>query len=502
MSNFIHEFWREHSATWNHDLVVRFPPEPNGFLHLGHAKAILANADLAEAFGGRLLIRMDDTNPRAERAEYETGILEDLAWLGIRHDPIIRYASDHFPLLRDLAETLILAGKAYVDTCSREDMARMRGAFGVPGTPSPDRDLPPALHLERFRLMCNGGAAEGSMVLRARLDLSASNMVLRDPVLWRVVGCSHPRLPHWTALPTYDFAHPFCDLRDGVSLSLCSLEFEEHKPFYETVLRWSIEHGFGMPGKAPPVELEFARLEPDVGMTSKRRLKEAVDSGEVTGWDDPRLLTLRGLRKRGYSAGVIKAFVRRLGVSRAASVAPLAWLEEEVRNEAGTVDTSLLVVDPIPLILTCEEITPEKEAVCSRDWFVGRADVRTEADSGFFRMAPGNRVRLMGLGGFARVDRVETIGNRIAAVHARFETEGKAKATVHVLDRAMAVETTVERYTTWSGDGPAAACLEEWPALAACETPPRAGIFHAPRVGWGFWTSEHRWRWLALMKGA
>lgn len=340
------------------------------------------------------------------------------------------------------------------------------------------------------------------MVLRARLDLSASNMVLRDPVLWRVVGCSHPRLPHWTALPTYDFAHPFCDLRDGVSLSLCSLEFEEHKPFYETVLRWSIEHGFGMPGKAPPVELEFARLEPDVGMTSKRRLKEAVDSGEVTGWDDPRLLTLRGLRKRGYSAGVIKAFVRRLGVSRAASVAPLAWLEEEVRNEAGTVDTSLLVVDPIPLILTCEEITPEKEAVCSRDWFVGRADVRTEADSGFFRMAPGNRVRLMGLGGFARVDRVETIGNRIAAVHARFETEGKAKATVHVLDRATAVETTVERYTTWSGDGPAAACLEEWPALAACETPPRAGIFHAPRVGWGFWTSEHRWRWLALMKGA
>lgn len=502
MSNFIHEFWREHSATWNHDLVVRFPPEPNGFLHLGHAKAILVNADLADAFGGRLLLRMDDTNPRAERPEYEEAIVDDLAWLGIGHDPTIRYASDHFPLLRSLAEALILSGDAYVDTSSREDMARMRGAFGRPGIPSPDRDLPAEHHLERFRAMCDGKVSEGSMVLRARLDLASPNMVLRDTVLWRVMDCEHPRLPGWHALPTYDFAHPFCDVRDGVSLSLCSLEFEEHKPFYDTVVRWALEHGMGLHGRAPPVELEFARLEPDVGVTSKRLLRAGVESGEVTGWDDPRLLTLRGLRARGFSPATLKAFVRRLGVSRAASVAPLDWLEEEVRNEVGTGETGLLVVDPVALVLTGDGDDPVAKEVCDHAWFVGRADVREAADPNFFRLAPGNRVRLMGLGGFARVHRVDSLDGRITAVHAHFETGGKSKATVHVLAAARSAPVTVEKIKTWSGTGPAADCWEEWPALAGLEHMSKVGPFHAPRVGWGYWADAGRWRWLAPMKGA
>jgi glutaminyl-tRNA synthetase len=505
MSNFIHEFWRAHSERWNHDLIVRFPPEPNGYLHLGHAKAILANNDLIEEFGGSLLLRMDDTNPSAEKPEFEHAIIEDMRWLGAGFDARVRYASDHFEELKSLALCLIRNGEAYVDTSSKEEITRMRGSFHASGVPSIDRDLPIDIHIARFEALCDGKLKAGDAVLRARLDMSSTNMVLRDPVLWRGIKESHPRLPGWHAMPTYDFAHPFCDVRDGVSLSLCSLEFEDHRPLYERVVKWALDNGFGLPGRAGPVELEFARLEPDGGMTSKRKLKTAIESGEMGGWDDPRLLTLSGLRARGYTPEMIKKFVRRLGVNRSASVAPLAWLDEEVRNCCGMSPAALIVPDP--MLLHLSGAIPTKMRLPSGDhlpvdgntFWVCADDIRLASENGFFRLAPGNTVRLMGLGGFAIVDRVEGVCG-VLEVWAHYEPTGKSKATIHCLPIGAACSVVIERITTWDG----ASCADDaWikgDAMVEPGAPSHAGVFHAPRVGWGGWAENGAWRWLATMK--
>lgn len=504
MSNFIHEFWRLNASCWNNHLVVRFPPEPNGYLHIGHAKALLANFDLAEAFGGTVLLRMDDTNPGAERHEYEEAIIEDATWLGVNFDPRIRYASEHFEDLLRLAWKMIEHGEAYIDTSPKEALSAMRGTFNTPGIASPDREAAIEVHRERFSKLLSGEIGPGEAVLRARMDLAHPNLVLRDPVLWRGLSTPHPRLPGWVSFPTYDFAHPFCDLRDGVSLSLCSLEFEERRPLYDHVVERAIFHGFGLENRAAPRELEFARLEPDVGMTSKRVLKEAIERGGMTGWDDPRLLTLRGLRAKGYTPDMVRAFVRRLGVSRSASRAPMEWMDEEVRNAIGNAPARLVVMDPVVLDLTGDipevmKLPGEREITAARNLWVGRDDVRAHEEPGFRRLSPGKLVRLMGLGGFARVDRVVCdLDGRIERVEATYLAEAKAKATVHVLPREYGTPIEATTVRTWDGESDPKLC---WVSEKAVIEPggERDLLMHAPRVGWGWRVSEGEWRLLAGM---
>lgn len=509
MHNFIHEFWARNRSHWNDHLVVRFPPEPNGHLHIGHAKALLTNAALVEAFGGRLIVRMDDTNPAVERPEFEHGILEDIAWLGVAHDPVVRRASDHFRDLHTLAEAMILAGEAYVDLSLPEAVAVMRGNFHTPGTPSACRSEPAEVHLARFRAMLEGVGEGRDGALRARMDMSNPSMVLRDPVLWRPVSVRHPRLPEWAALPTYDFAHPFCDLREEISLSLCSLEFEERKPLYNHIVERAVAHGLGR-GKHPPIELEFARLDPDVGVTSKRVIKSAIYSGALDSWEDPRLLTLRGLRARGYTPEMIRRFITRLGVSRAASIAPMSWLDDEARGVLGMEPAWLVVEDPVRLRLTGDlpDTMTWKDLTLSldggREFWVGREDVRASSEADFLRLAPGHCVRLMGLGGVCGVERVECDDTgRIVAVEAHYLGPGKAKATVHVLPMPHALAIRVSETRTWDGKEPADDCVTTRTGMLLegtdRATPP--GLFHAPRVGWGSLTHDGTtWRKLCGMK--
>ena len=505
MSHFISEYWNSHAHLWNNDLVVRFPPEPNGFLHLGHIKALLINADLARDHGGTFLLRMDDTNPRAEKIEFEHAIVKDVEWLDLGIPFTLVHASDHFDLLRDLAFSMIDHGLAYVDETPRETMALMRGDFHHPGTPSADRDMEPSIHRARFEAMCTGAYAEGEAVLRCKLDLAHPNMIMRDPVIWRILNDKHPRLPHWTAFPTYDFAHPFCDLRDRIALSLCSLEFEDHKPFYNHVVETAIALGFGWDGRKGPVELEFARLEPSVGATSKRTLKEWVESGAVTGWDDPRLLTVGGLRARGYTAAHIKSFVRRLGVGRSLSVAPMEWMDEAVR-EHGSHATNMIVEDPVSLHLEGDlpdhmmDANKLPVAMSGRDFWVSALDVRAVADRDFYRLAPGHTVRVMGLGGFVVVDRVECEEERPVRVVGRFVSTGQSKATVHAIPASLARACSVERVSTWDGLEDSGMSWTRRRAMVLGDER-KEEIVHAVRMGWGRWIDEGRFRLVAGMRG-
>jgi glutaminyl-tRNA synthetase len=447
---------------------------------------------------------MDDTNPGAERHEYEEAIIEDATWLGAHFDARIRYASEHFEDLLDLAWKMIEHGEAYVDTSPKDVLSAMRGTFTTAGVASVDRDAPIAVHRERFSKLLRGEIGPGEAVLRARMDLAHPNLVLRDPVLWRGLHTPHPRLAGWVSFPTYDFAHPFCDLRDGVTLSLCSLEFEDRRPLYDHVVELAIHHGFALDERPAPRELEFARLEPSVGMTSKRVLREAIERGGMNGWDDPRLLTLRGLRAKGYTPEMVCAFVRRLGVSRSAGVAPMEWTDEEVRNIIGNTPARLVVMDPVPLDLTGNipthmKLPDDREMKASAHLWVGRYDVRAIEEPGFRRLCPGKMVRLMGLGGFAHVDRVIcNEGGRIERVEASYHEEGKAKATVHVLPREDADRVDVTCVETWDGEGDPALCWKRTSAMMEPGCP--SGIpLHAPRVGWGWRVSDTEWRLLAGM---
>ena len=332
VSNFIEEFWLNEGHRWNNNLTVRFPPEPNGHLHIGHAKAVLIGEALHKKFGGVFILRMDDTNPEKEEKEFEDGIVSDLDWLGVVFDKT-SHASDYFEDLKNLALAMIEEGSAFIDTSSPEELALMRGDFYHEGTPSPTRDNPILWHKNMFTKMLDGTLKKNEAVLRAKLDMASKNIVLRDPVLFRTTTKPHPKKPLWHALPTYDFTHPFCDVMEGVSLSLCSLEFEERKPLYNWVVSKALLHGFSK--NPPPCELEFARLIPSSGPTSKRVIKKAIDDNMISGWDDARLLTLKGLKNKGYTPSVIKSFLERLGVSRSLSLAPLEYINEETRSIVG-----------------------------------------------------------------------------------------------------------------------------------------------------------------------
>src|SRR5437764_2484714 len=386
-------------------VVTRFPPEPNGYLHIGHAKSIALNFGIAQEFSGRCHLRFDDTNPTKEEQEYIDSIQADVRWLGYDWGNDLFYASDYFEQLYLWAEGLIRDGLAYVDDQSQEEIRVKRGTLTEPGRNSPFRDRAVEENLDLFRRMKAGEFPNGARVLRAKIDMSSGNINLRDPVLYRILHATHPRTgDNWSIYPTYDFAHGQSDAIEGITHSICTLEFEDHRPLYD----WLVEH---LPVPSRPRQYEFARLALTYTVMSKRFLKRLVDEGHVAGWDDPRMPTLVGLRRRGVPPGAIREFVRRVGVARANSVVDLAMFDHAVREVLNrAAPRRMAVLRPLKLVIENypEGQSEELEAINNpedasagtraipfgRELYIERDDFMEEPPKGFYRLAPGREVRL------------------------------------------------------------------------------------------------------------
>jgi glutaminyl-tRNA synthetase len=394
------------AAGRNTEVVTRFPPEPNGYLHIGHAKAIWLNFSVAQEYRGRCHLRFDDTNPTKEEQEYIDAIKRDVHWLGFDWGQHLYYASDYFDRLYDWAEHLIRAGKAYVDDLPAEEMRVMRGSLTEPGRNSPYRERDVPENLDLFRRMRGGEFPNGARVLRAKIDMSSGNMNLRDPVLYRILHATHPRTgTTWCIYPTYDFAHGQSDAIEGVTYSLCSLEFEDHRPLYN----WLIDN---LPVPSRPRQYEFSRLNLSYTVLSKRALTQLVRGGHVKGWDDPRMPTLAGLRRRGVPAAAIREFVQRVGVqARANSVVDIAMLDHSIRevlNQSAL--RRMAVLRPLRVVLTNTQIdtparleainNPEDPSAGTRsipfgtELYIERDDFMENPPRNFYRLAPGREVRL------------------------------------------------------------------------------------------------------------
>lgn len=406
-SNFIHEFIDEDLKNGVYDHVqTRFPPEPNGYLHIGHAKAVCINFGTAKKYGGVCNLRFDDTNPQKEDAEYVEAIKEDIEWLGFKWEKCL-YASGYFDFIYDCAVRLIETGRAYVDDLSAEQIREYRGTLTEPGRNSPYRDRSVQENLELFRRMTEGEFPNGARVLRAKIDMAASNINMRDPVIYRIVHAAHQQTgDKWCVYPMYDFAHPLSDYKEGVTHSLCSLEFENHRPLYDWFLK---ELGF----THVPRQIEFARLNLNYSLTSKRKCLALVNAGIVDGWDDPRMVTLSGMRRRGYPPAAIRSFCDKIGVAKAYSVVDMGLLESCVRDELNeTAPRAMAVLRPLRLVIDnypegkTEKIELERhprrpemgtrEAVFSRELFVEQDDFMAEPVKKYFRLCPGGEVRLKG----------------------------------------------------------------------------------------------------------
>lgn len=444
-------------------VVLRFPPEPNGYLHLGHAKSIVLHDLLAEEFDAELTLRFDDTNPKKESAEYVTAIAHDAAWLTHRFTRT-RWTSAYFEDIHRCALHLIEIGLAYVDVSDPETMRSMRGDFGRTGIASAGRSLSTAENLALFARMRAGELAEGVAVLRARIDLAHSNMNMRDPVLYRVSHAEHHATGRgWPIYPMYDFAHPIADALEGVTHSLCTLEFEDHRPLYD----WVIEHCFCVLGTRP-IQIEFARLEVEGVVLSKRKLHALVETGSVAGWDSPALPTLAGLRTRGYTPAVLREFAVRCGFTKANSTVPAETLAECVRDVLSPiVGRRMAVADPVELVLDnlvedFEVDVPNhpkdpsfgtRRRIFTSKLWIDRADIRSEAEPDFWRVFPGNWVRLKhGLN--VLIKTVEAEGGRIVRVVAEADigsrdlkaARHKAKTALHWLSDAEAVSMPARHY--------------------------------------------------------
>ncbi len=449
--NFIHDIIDEELATGvNTKVQTRFPPEPNGYLHIGHAKAICIDFTTAMKYGGVCNLRLDDTNPSKEDLEYVESIKEDIEWLGFKWDKCL-YASSYFDFLYECAIKLIKDGKAYVDDLSAEEMREYRGTLTEPGKNSPYRDRSVEENLDLFKRMTDGEFPDGAKVLRAKIDMASPNMNMRDPAIYRIMHVEHHQTgDKWCVYPIYDFAHPLSDAREGVTYSLCSLEFENHRPLYN----WFIEQiGF----EEPPRQIEFARLNLNYCITSKRRNIRLVTDNLVSGWDDPRMATICGMRRRGYPSKAIRTFIEKVGVSKAYSVVDYGLLEACVRDELNeNAPRAMAVLDPIKVIIdnypegqTEEievEIHPNKPEMGKRtvtfgkEIYVEKTDFMAEPVKKYFRLFPGNEVRLKGAY-FITCNSYETDENgNVTVLHCTYdpETKGgnapdgrKVKGTIH-----------------------------------------------------------------------
>ena len=466
-NHFVRDLIREDLANGRvAQVTTRFPPEPNGYLHIGHAKSICLNFGMAEEFSGRCNFRLDDTNPVKEDQEYIDAIKADLKWLNVGWSGDTLYASDYFEQLYDWAVHLIERGKAYVDDLSADEIREYRGTLKEPGHNSPHRDRSVEENLDLFSRMRAGEFDDGARVLRAKIDMASGNINLRDPVLYRVLRAPHPRTGDaWCIYPTYDYAHGQSDAIEGVTHSLCTLEFSDHRPLYD----WLIEN---LPTPSKPQQTEFARLNLTHTVLSKRKLNQLVSEGHVKGWDDPRMPTISGLRRRGMPAEAIKDFANRVGVARADSTVEYSFLESCVRDYLNkNADRRMAVLDPVKLVIENypEGQTEEVEAInnpelpengrrpvpFSRELYIERDDFMEDPPKKFFRMAPGREVRLR-YAYYVTCTAVEKddSGN-ITEIRCTYDPESrggntadgrKVKGTIHWVSAVHAVEAEVRRF--------------------------------------------------------
>jgi glutaminyl-tRNA synthetase len=466
-TDFIREIVTEDVRTEKFDgrVHTRFPPEPNGYLHIGHSKSIALNFGVAEEFGGKCNLRFDDTNPVKEEIEYIEAIKRDIKWLGFDWEDREYYASDYFDQLYEWAIELINIGLAYVDDLSEEEIREYRGSFTEPGRESPFRDRSVEENLDLFKRMKAGEFPDGSRVLRAKIDMSSGNMNMRDPVLYRILHESHPRTgDKWCIYPMYDFAHGQSDSIEGITHSLCTLEFEDHRPLYDWFLdKLEIYH---------PQQIEFARLNLNYTLLSKRRLLKLVQEGYVRGWDDPRMPTLSGIRRRGYTPEAIMDFVDRVGMAKKDSIADIALLEYCLRQDLNMrAPRRMAVLNPLKVVITdypedqveyMQAINnPEDESMgtrqvpFSRELYIEREDFMEDPPKKFYRLAPGREIRLRYAYFITCTEVVKDQNGKITELHCTYdpETRGgdapdgrKVKATLHWVSAQHATAAEVRLY--------------------------------------------------------
>ena len=466
--DFIRELIDEDLSSGKHDgTVTRFPPEPNGYLHIGHAKSICLNFGIAEEYGGRCHLRFDDTNPTKEDVEYVDSIKEDIKWLGFDWGDHLYFASDYFEKLHEWAVHLIEEGKAYVDDQNAEEIRKGRGDLQNPGVDSPYRDRLVEENIDLFRRMKEGEFGEGEKVLRARIDMAHPNLNMRDPVIYRIVHAEHHRTGDtWCIYPMYDFTHGQSDALEYITHSLCTLEFENHRPLYD----WFLDN---LPVPSRPRQIEFGRLNLNYTVMSKRKLLQLVDEGMVSGWDDPRMPTISGIRRRGYPAEAIREFCKTIGITKFKGTNDISLLESAVRDVLNRdANRYMAVLNPIKLVITNypedkeEEfdavINPEqpelgtRKVPFSRELYIERDDFMEDPPKKFFRLAPGKEVRFRSAY-FIRCDEVvkDDDGN-IVELRCTYdpETRGgqnppdgrKVKATIHWVSAKHAVDAEVRVY--------------------------------------------------------
>jgi glutaminyl-tRNA synthetase len=531
-SNFIYTLISKDVAEGKNDgrVHTRFPPEPNGYLHIGHAKAVLLNYKLAKAFNGKFNVRFDDTNPVKEEQEFVDSILEDLRWLGVDWEDRLYYSSDSFELKYEFARRLIQAGKAYVCDLSPEEIREYRGTLTEPGKESPYRNRSVEENLDLFERMRKGEFPNGSRVLRAKIDMASGNLNMRDPVLYRILHVEHHRTGDtWCIYPMYDFDHPFTDALEGITHSLCSIEYTDHRPLYDWIVENALEL---MPEviKTRSRQTEFARLNLTYTVMSKRKLRRLVEEGYVSGWDDPRMPTISGLRRRGVTPEAIADFQEKAGVARADSTVSLELLEHCIRNDLNTrAHRVMAVLDPLKVVITnwpaekTEMLTLEnlpgnkaagtRQVPFGRELYIEREDFLENPPKKFFRLSPGKEVRLMG----AYIIKCEKVikdeDGRVVELHCTYDPETKSgsdksgkkvKGVIHWVAAAQAARITVRMYgNLFTKENPEAeedftacinphslATLENVPAEPAAASAPPGTRFQFMRKGYFYLDPE------------
>ncbi|NBJ92416.1 glutamine--tRNA ligase/YqeY domain fusion protein [Parablautia muri] len=465
--NFIEQMIDKDLAEGVYDHVhTRFPPEPNGYLHIGHAKSILLNYGLAKAYNGQFNMRFDDTNPTKEKTEFVESILEDIKWLGADWEDRLFFASDYFDQMYEGAVKLIQKGKAYVSDLSAEEMREYRGTLTEPGKNDPNRDRSVEENLTLFEKMKNGEFKDGEKTLRAKIDMASPNINMRDPVIYRVAHMSHHNTgDKWCIYPMYDFAHPIEDAIEGITHSICTLEFEDHRPLYDWVVR-------ELAYEVPPRQIEFAKMYLTNVVTGKRYIKKLVEEGIVDGWDDPRLVSIAALRRRGFTPESIKMFVDLCGVSKSNSSADYAMLEYCIREDLKLKRPRMMaVLDPIKLIIDnypedkCEmlavannlenESMGTRQVPFGRELYIDREDFMEEPPKKYFRLFPGNEVRLMNAYFVTCTGCVKDENGKVVEVHCTYDpktkcgsgfTGRKVKGTIHWVPAKEAVKAEVRLY--------------------------------------------------------
>lgn len=465
--NFIEQMIDKDLAEGVYDTVhTRFPPEPNGYLHIGHAKSILLNYGLARKYGGKFNMRFDDTNPTKEKTEFVESIMEDIKWLGADWEDRLYFASDYFEQMYEAAVKLIRKGKAYVSELSADEMREYRGTLTEPGKNDPNRDRSVEENLALFEKMKNGEFADGEKTLRAKIDMTSPNINMRDPIIYRVAHMSHHNTgDQWCIYPMYDFAHPIEDAIEGITHSICTLEFEDHRPLYDWVVR-ELEY------PNPPRQIEFAKMYLTNVVTGKRYIKKLVEDGIVDGWDDPRLVSIAALRRRGFTPESIKMFVELCGVSKSNSSADYAMLEYCIREDLklkrprmmAALDPVKLIIDNYPedsveMLDVANNLENEemgtRQVPFGRELYIDREDFMEEPPKKYFRLFPGNEVRLMNAYFVTCTGCVKDESGKVIEVHCTYDPETKCgtgftgrkvKGTIHWVPAKEAIKAEVRLY--------------------------------------------------------